>query len=109
MSLADRAKTGARILFLDIERMKGSATIEFWSLNDYQGRRIHADSVTEWPRTICAAWKWYGAKRVEFTSEWADGPETMFKRCWDAYDQADIVVGHNIDGFDTKHLNQAWW
>lgn len=111
----------ARILFIDIERVPGRArhqhrglTIEgdFWDLNSWKhtiGYRLPPESVLEWPRTICAAWKWAGAKRVEFTSEWADGPDAMFKRCWDAYDHADIVVGHNIDGFDTKHLNEAWW
>ena len=109
-AIADAIKAGgARILFLDIERFKGRAEIEFWDLNDMKGRRIHPDSVVEWPRTICAAWKWYGVKRIHFASEWGDTPDGFFRACWDAYDEADIVVGHNIDGFDTKHLNQAWW
>lgn len=98
----------AKILTLDIERMKGSATIEFWDLGDYKNRRIHADDVKLWPRTICMAWNWYGEHRIEFSSEWGDGREGMLKRTWEAVDQADIVVGHNVAGFDLKRLNTEW-
>ena len=108
MSLAARA-VKAKILTIDIERMKGSASIEFWDLGDYKGRRIRPDDVTEWPRTICAAWRWYGTRRIDFASEWGDGRDEFLTRVWHAYDDADIVVGHNIDGFDTKHLNTSWW
>lgn len=117
MSLGDEIRqAGARIvgrtpkvLTLDIERLKGQATVEFWSLGDFKGRRIHHGDVTLWPRTICAAYKWYGQQRVQFAAEWLDGGrEEMFRTLWDAYDAADIVVGHNLDGFDTKHLKTAW-
>lgn len=115
MSLAERVASievetrGAKVLTLDIERMKGSASIEFWDLGDFKNRRIHAGDVIDWPRNICAAWKWYDKKAVEFASEWGDGADEMHKRIWDAYDQADIVVGHNLQGFDTKKLQSAWW
>src|SRR5699024_6090823 len=61
-----------RVVTLDIERIPGRARVkhrgltiegEFWDLNGWKhtiGRRIHPDDVTEWPRTICAAWRWYG-------------------------------------------------
>ncbi len=52
-------RTHAKILTVDIERMKGAAEVEFWDLGDFKNRRIHADTVTQWPRTICAAWRWY--------------------------------------------------
>lgn len=114
MTLADRV-AGARvqavkpaILTLDIERMKGVAEVEFWDLSDYKNRRIHADAVVEWPRTICAAWQWYGERRVEFAAEWDDGRESMLRRTWDAYDRAQIVVGHNLAAFDTKKLKTDW-
>jgi hypothetical protein len=116
MSLADRIAEievetrGAKVLTLDIERMKGSATIEFWDLGDFKNRRIHADDVTLWPRTICAAWKWYDKKAVEFSAEWSPGGrEQMLRDVWNAYDTADIVVGHNLQGFDTKKLQSEWW
>lgn len=103
-------RSDARILILDIERMKGQATVEFWDLGDFKNRRIHADDVTLWPRTICAAWQWYDSKRVEFAAEWEPGGrEGMLERTWDAYDRADVVVGHNLAGFDTKKLATEWW
>lgn len=100
--------TKAKILIFDIERMKGQAQIEFWDLGDYKNRRIHADDVVEWPRTICVAWNWYGDKRIEFASEWGDTAQGMLDRIWQAFDEADIVVGHNVVGFDIKKLNTEW-
>lgn len=110
----------ARVLTIDIERVPGHAkhqhrglTIEgdFWDLSGWKhilGYRIPPESVAEWPRTICAAWRWYGDKKTDFASEWGDGREGMLQRIWDAYDQADIVYGHNVDRFDTKNLKAEW-
>lgn len=116
MSIADLAPTGskilrtdARVVTLDIERMKGRAEVEFWDLGDYKNRRIHADTVIEWPRTICAAWKWYDAKSVKFAAEWEPaGRDGMFHALWDVFDSADVVYGHNVDGFDVKKLKTDW-
>lgn len=115
MSLAEFAErkrivpSTANILVLDIERAQGWARIPFWDLGDYKARRIHADHVEEWPRTICAAWRWYGQKRVEFAAEWEPGGrQTMLEATWAAYNKADIVVGHNLVGFDTKKLKGEW-
>jgi hypothetical protein len=113
VTLAERVApvtTKARVLILDIERAQGKAEVPFWDLGDLKDRRIHPDHVVEWPRTICAAWRWYGQKRTHFTAEWLDGGrEAMLRACWDAYHRADIVVGHNIVGFDTKKLKSEWW
>lgn len=101
--------SASKIITLDIERMKGVFRSEFWDLNDFKGRRIHPDDVLEWPRTICIAWKWYDREDVEFAAEWGrNGREGMLKRAWDAYDKADIVVGHNLAAFDTKKLKSDW-
>lgn len=108
------------VLTLDIERIPGRArhqhrglTIEgdFWDLSSWKhliGYRIPPESVTEWPRTICAAWRFYGDKRTTFASEWGDGRDTMLHRVWEAYDQADVLYGHNVAGFDTRNLNAEW-
>lgn len=113
MTLAHRVQAGAKIagqnvLILDIERMKGQAHVEFWDMGDFKNRRLHADTVVEWPRTICAAWQWYGEKKVEFASEWDDGIDVMHARIWDAYDRAHLIVGHNLAGFDSKKLKTTW-
>jgi hypothetical protein len=99
----------AKIVTLDIERFKGRAEIEFWDLSDMKHRRIRPDQVVEWPRTICVAWRVYGQKRVEFHAEWdSNGREAMLRAAWDIYDQADIIVGHNVGPFDTKTLKAEW-
>ncbi|CAA9242403.1 MAG: hypothetical protein AVDCRST_MAG83-1709 [uncultured Arthrobacter sp.] len=113
MTIADIAakvthKRELNILVYDIERMKGTAGVEFWSLSDFKHRRIHADDVIDWPRTICVAWRFLGDKRTEFASEWDDGPEDMHRRIWEAFDKADVTVGHNSKAFDEKHLNTGW-
>ena len=101
--------TDRRVATLDIERLPGSFTADFWDLNAFKGRRIHPEMVTDWPRTICLAWRWYGTKRVDFAAEWLDGgAEAMLRAAWDVYDQADIIVGHNVARFDTKHLATGW-
>lgn len=110
-----------RILTLDIERLPGRAKVphrgltvegEWWDLSGWKhviGRRIHPDNVTAYPRSICAAARWYGEKKVMFTSEWGKGGyEAFIRQTWEWFDQADIVVGHNMAGFDEKHLRGAW-
>lgn len=99
----------AKIVTLDIERFKGRAEIEFWDLSDMKNRRIRPDQVVEWPRTICVAWRVYGTKQVKFAAEWdAAGRDEMLLAAWDVYDTADIIVGHNVNAFDTKTLKAEW-
>ena len=111
----------ARVVTLDIERIPGRVrtwhlgfTIEgdVWDLNalkDITRRRIHADDMIEWPRTICAAWKWYDAPEVEFAAEWEVGGYDGFMRAvWEVFDQADLIIGHNADRFDARHLMGGW-
>jgi hypothetical protein len=116
-----RLKNPHNVLTLDIERLPGRARIQhrgltiegdFWDLSGWKhtiGYRIKPEDVIEWPRTICAAWNWYGKDRVHFASEWGKGGrETMLRRIWAAYDKAQLVVGHNVDAFDTKKLKSEW-
>ena len=71
-----KIKTEAKRLVFDIERIKGSFRKqyrgldiqgEFWGLSDYKHviGRIYPDEVTEWPRTICVAWRFIGDKQIE--------------------------------------------
>lgn len=127
MSLAQAVKTAAKlnnphnVLCLDIERVPGRAKVkhrgltiegDFWDLSGWKstiGYRIHPDDVIEWPRTICAAWAWYGKDRVHFASEWdKGGREGLLNKTWEAFNKAQIVVGHNIHGFDGKKLRFDW-
>lgn len=105
-----------RILVADIERLPGYAkvnhrglTVEgsFWDLNSFKhttGRRIHPDDVVSWPRTICAAGRFYGDKETLFAAEWENNHETFMRTIWAWMDEADVLVGHNVQGFDWKHI-----
>lgn len=116
-----KARESVRVLTLDIERIPGRATLqhrgltvegEFWDLNGWKhviGRRIPADSVTAWPRSICAAAKWYDEPKVMFAAEWEDGGNERFMaETWQWFHEADLIVGHNMGGFDEKHLRGGW-
>lgn len=111
----------AKVVTLDIERIPGRVrtlhrgfTIEgdVWDLNalkDITRRRIHADDMIAWPRTICAAWKWYDSEDVEFAAEWqVGGYHAFMQQVWDVFDQADLIIGHNAERFDAKHLMGGW-
>ena len=105
------------ILIYDLERVPGRAIVkhrgltiegDFWDLGSWKhtiGRRIHADDVIEWPRTICAAWRWYGENKIHFAAEWhKGGHEAFIQTVWKAMDRADVIVGHNIVGFDNRKM-----
>ncbi len=111
----------ARVVTLDIERIPGRARVkhrgltiegEFWDLSGWKhtiGRRIHADDVLEWPRTICAAWRWYGEEEVHFAAEWeVGGHDGFLRRLWEVADEMDIGVGHNAANFDFPIVSGEW-
>lgn len=126
-TLADLAQRSAKhvgtalIATLDIERLPGRAKVshrgrsiegDFWDLGGWRDlihRRIDPDEVTDWPRTICLAWRWAGTRKVEFAAEWQDGGrEAMLLAAHDVYDRADLIQGHNAAAFDTKKLKGEW-
>ncbi|MGP5098381.1 ribonuclease H-like domain-containing protein [Brachybacterium alimentarium] len=111
----------ARALTIDIERLPGRVSVyhggftttgNIWDLNALKhviGRRIHADDVIEWPRTICAAARWYGDEEVMFAAEWeVGGYDAFMRQVWSWVDEADILIGHNMAAFDSKHLMSGW-
>lgn len=98
----------ARILTLDLERVPGRFASDFWDLSDFKNRRIQPNDVTDWPRTICAAWRFKGERKIGFAAEWESSLNEMHEILWHLYDEADIVVGHNIDAFDTAKLRSGW-
>lgn len=125
MSLVERVsaplQNAHNVLIYDLERIPGRAKVkhrgltiegDFWDLGSWKhtiGRRIHADDVTEWPRTVCGAWRWYGRNTIHFAAEWqAGGHEAMLDKIWTAMDRADLVVGHNIKGFDNRKMLSSW-
>jgi hypothetical protein len=113
MSIADLAEAAAKqrelkTLVIDVERLQGEATVPFWGLGDYKHRRIHHENVTVWPRTICAAWRWIGEKKVHFAAEWDSGPTAFAQVMRDLLHEADIITGHYVNGADRKWLNSLF-
>ena len=111
----------ARVVTLDIERIPGRARVkhrgltiegDWWDLGSWKhtiGRRIHADDVTESPRTICAAWKFYDEDEVHFAAEWeVGGYDGFMRRVWEVVDESSIAVGHNAAAFDLPLLLSGW-
>lgn len=111
----------ARVVTLDIERIPGRARVkhrgleitgDFWDLGGWKdtiGRRIHADDVLEWPRTVCAAWKFYDEDKVHFAAEWEVGGYDAFMRhMWDVVDECDLAIGHNAERFDLPLMLTGW-
>src|SRR5699024_10537563 len=133
----------ARVVTLDIERIPGRARVkhrgltiegDFWDLNGWKhtiGSRMHADDVLEWPRTICAAWRWYGAEGGHFAAAWevggsqevmrtlwdvhwgaaereVGGNKEFMRQPWDVYSDADVTAGHNMQSFDGPMIASGW-
>lgn len=130
MSLAAQVKQAKKIakrsrelrtLVVDVERVKGrfiwpgedrydGLTIEgeFWGLSDYKRKfgRIPHQHVTEWPRVICAGWRWIGERELHFAAEWEDGgPRAFAETIRKAIHEADIVTGHYVNRADRPWLN----
>lgn len=100
----------ARVLVLDIERCPmWTKRLPVWDMKGLMNRRLSPDDVDEWGRTICLAYQWADERVVHFIAEWDEGGRGGFlTAARDLYDEADVVVGHNSIGFDTKHLQGEW-
>lgn len=128
MSLALKVQEAAKnrelkTLVIDVERLKGrfrwpgedrydGLTIEgeFWSLSDFKHKigRIPHQYVTDWPRTICAAWRWIGEKPIHFAAEWDHSPAQFAQQVRDVIHEADIITGHYVNKADRRWLNSLF-
>jgi len=91
-----------KILIYDIETTPILGyTWGTWNTNVIQVKQ-------DW-QMICFAYKWYGSKarpafvRPPLGDPWND--KAMVKELWTLFDEADVLVGHNVDKFDTKKVN----
>ena len=112
MSLAERIKTHTiapgvrnRILVLDVERLPGLTTQSWWDRGDLKNRYVHHETVIREPRTTIVCAKWYDQPDVMRFAEWDKGGRGLFlKRVYRLMAEADIIVGHNVDGADVPWL-----
>lgn len=114
MSLAERVQAATtqiapgvrnRILILDVERLPGITQQSWWDRGDLKNRYIHHETVTREPRTTIVCAKWYDRPDVMRYAEWDKGGRGPFlKRVHALMAEADIIVGHNVDGADVPWL-----
>jgi len=112
MSLVEQAKVihinpavRNRILILDVERLPGITQQHWWDRGDLQKRYVHHETVIREPRTTIVCAKWYDRPDVMRFAEWDKGGRgTFLKRVHALMAEADIIVGHNLDGADVPWL-----
>lgn len=90
-----------KILFLDIETSPNLAYV--WGLWDQNVAINQLESSTE---MLCFGARWHGEKKVTFRSSHHHGKEEMLKEVHRLLDEADVLVGWNSKGFDSKHLKR---
>ncbi len=94
-----------RILILDVERLPGITQQYWWDRGDLKNRYIHYETVVRQPRTTICCMKWYDRDEPIELAEWDKGGRKQFlKKIHRLLEQADIVVGHNVDNADIPWL-----
>lgn len=95
----------ARILVLDCERVPTwTKPLAIWDMKGLMNRRVSPSEVERWGRTICLAYRWGWTGKVEFIAEWQEGREAYLRKIVELFEEADVLVGHNSEAFDYRHL-----
>ena len=105
----NKTKNSPRILFYDIESAPALGWV--WGIWEQDVIEIEQDWFM-----LSFAYKWEGEKTVlvrslpEFKAYKKDKINDceLVKELWKLMDEADIVVGHNVDGFDNKKANSRF-
>ena len=101
--------SGPRVLIFDIERVPAwTKPLPVWDMQSLKYKYLTPDDIESWGRTICLAYRWFGEARIHFIAEWQEGREAFLQKAWDLVNEADIVVGHNMQDFDLPHLEGEW-
>ena len=88
-----------KTLLLDLETSPNLAHVwGLWNQNISIGQLVSSTEV------ICFGARWYGQRKVHFSSIHHDGKVKMLKEIHHLLDEADAVVGWNSAAFDVKHL-----
>lgn len=96
----------SRIVFLDIENSPSLG----YAWGKYEQNII--DFKKDW-YLLSFAWKWVGEDIVHVKglidypnyARDKENDKQLAKALWDVLDQADIVIGHNVDRFDIRKIN----
>ena len=90
-------KNQAKIFVYDVETSPNLAHVwGMWQQN------VSINQIMEPGRVIMWAGKWLGEKTIYSMDEIEHGRKAMVRGLWDKLNEADIIVGHNVSGFDNK-------
>lgn len=104
-----KTKKQPKILIFDIENSPNSAYI--WGLFN---EVTNADFIEQPWHMLCWGAKWLGESKIyssaliDFPKEYKQDPENdkcVLQTLWHLLDEAEIVVGHNVRGFDVRKAN----
>lgn len=109
MSKVAQSPPGPKVLIWDIETVQN--LVASFTLWDRGGLHLPHRNVMQERYIVCASWKWLGCKTVESVSV-LDNPISykknpcddfhVVKTLHDILSQADVLVAHNGDSYDTK-------
>jgi hypothetical protein len=103
-SVLAESKAMPKILIFDIETTPNLA----WVWGMYK-QFISPAQVVQNTDILCYSGKWLGKKKIIFDSKQHDKDDRRIcETLWHLFDEADIVVAHNGDGFDVKIMNARW-
>jgi hypothetical protein len=100
-------RSDVKVLLWDVETSH-NVVAAFQLKQDY----IHPDNILIERHLVCAAWKWFGDKRVEAVSV-LDSPtfaenihddRVVCEKLHEILSSADVIVAHNGDKFDIKFV-----
>jgi DNA polymerase elongation subunit (family B) len=94
-----------KILFYDIE----TSPMQVWTFRIGNKVSIPHSAIVQGSKTdiICVAWKWAHEKETH-SLDWGwdkQSSKAMISAFDKVINEADIVIGHNADQFDWRHLN----
>lgn len=101
--------SNAKVLYIDIETSPNIADV--WGL--WQ-QNVGLAQLREASRIIGFGYRWRGGGKAKWVGEYdretgeLSGQTAMLEAARELYEEADIVVTYNGDGFDHLHFNTAW-
>jgi len=108
--MSNKVELSKKVLILDIELSKAI----YYSFPSFRPVKLNLKDKIQGQFIISAAWRWWGEEEIKLVSvlddkrrfkrDFSDDYHVVNELC-EVVKEADILVGHNSDGFDVKHLS----
>lgn len=89
-----------KCLAFDIETKPN--TVYTWGLFD---QNVGLNQISIPGAVICWSAKWLGKRDIMFASDFHDGHDEMVRKCWELFNEADVIVHYNGKSFDVPWMN----